>query len=224
MKKIIKLLLIPFILGALFTPVKAAEEESPDFISSPSSTITNVNSYELDESSYISTYQLIPNIGEAGGYTAGQYNWVYKNSGSLNYNCYLYAIGRTSGGKVNPGYYSSSINVKTCSISAFQDAVIADLKALGYSNARLTSANYVPTSGETKIAFRRTYDSNGDFIDFHFMKYNSSTGYWYHKPGLTAILIYKSDATSGSWPSEYYQSGWKYSNFSYTGYVSYVVY
>lgn len=54
------------------------------------------------------------------------------------------------------------------------------------------------------------------------MKYQS--GYWLHKPGTTAILIYENDATSGSWPSEYYSNGWKMGNFSYTGYVSYVVY
>ncbi|MGN1344566.1 MAG: hypothetical protein ACI4U3_08295 [Traorella sp.] len=56
------------------------------------------------------------------------------------------------------------------------------------------------------------------------MKYDRNYGYWFHKPGLTAILIYKNNARSGVWPAEAYDDGWVSSWFDYNGTVSYIVY
>ncbi len=120
--------------------IYANDNEIPEYISSPISAINEENLDFNYEEIPISTYSAIPNIGEAGNYNPGTYNFVYKNSGNLNYNCYLFAIGRTSGGYA-PGNFSTNIDYATCNISTFQNAVINDLKALGYTNARLSSAS-----------------------------------------------------------------------------------
>ena len=153
----------------------------------------------------------------------GTYNYLYSTLNLTTRNCYGYAIGVNQ--KVNPGFLCG-ISVSSYEHDAYllQTAVIGDLNALGHTNAHAVSSTYTPASGETLIAFRMGY-SSGDFVDYHFMIWNTS-GYWLHKPGTTAILRYKNTSLTSPWVPEAYISGGWYidTSFTYNGTTLYVAF
>ncbi len=106
------------------------------------------------------------------------------------------------------------------------NAVIQDLKTLGYKNVRSVSSSYSPSSSEILIAMRVGYNSSGSNYDFHFMRYNQSNGYWYHKPGSTAVLKYMGNPKTTTWKDEFYNNGKWYinNNITYNSTIKYVVY
>lgn len=102
-----------------------------------------------------------------------------------NYNCYLYALGKTSGGKHNPGYYSGQSFSMSLSISAMANLVIDDLSTLGYWATKTSAKPTSLQSYESVMCMRK------GTADFHFMKGSHSTTSWTHKPGLTNPLTWK---------------------------------
>lgn len=170
-----------------------------------------------------STNEMVIEPGLGGGST-GTYNYVWSTYNLSTKNCYGYAIGENVA--INPGTYCNiPLNSYKYNISVLCDAVIGDLQALGHTNATEVSASYVPSSSETKIAFRLGYDSNGTYVDYHFMVWKPA-GYWLHKPGSTAVLQYKYTNLSSAWvPEAYYNYVWYIDySFTYNGTVKYVVY
>ncbi|MCL2062464.1 MAG: leucine-rich repeat domain-containing protein [Firmicutes bacterium] len=147
-------------------------------------------------------------------------NWVQNSSGQwvssggawnsswINYNCYAYGIQRTeyppqysTGFQYQPGDFAGT-GVFTNSISIYNLALIVkdDLEFLG--NTVSVSLNQPTSLGtdEQLIAIRRT---NNSPHDYHFMRYNQADGWWYHKPGNTAILRYKHHPSAQNWSNEY---------------------
>lgn len=116
--------------------------------------------------------------------------------------------------------------LQVINLSTMARAVVADLLAIGHSNAKIVTSSYVPTSSEVLIAMRVGLVPNSSKYDFHFMKYNQSNGYWYHKPGSTAVLKYKGDPKSSVWIYEDYIDGsWRViSSFTYNSAIKYIVY
>ena len=170
-----------------------------------------------------STNEMVIEPGLGGGST-GTYNYVWSTYNLSTKNCYGYAIGVNS--KINPGTYCNiPLSLYKYDISKLCEAVLGDLHALGYTYATEVSASYIPTSSETKIAFRLGYNSSGTYVDYHFMVWNPA-GYWLHKPGTTAVLQYKNTNLSPAWvPEAYYDYVWYIDySFTYNSTVKYVVY
>lgn len=116
---------------------------------------------------------------------------LVSNSGSLNYNCYAYAIDRTenppqyiTSKQYQPGDFSGDDFNMDMSIEQMANVVKSDLYALGYNNVFVYNSLPATQFWQQLICIRK-----GDF-DYHFMKYEFSTQEWYHKPGFTAILKY----------------------------------
>jgi hypothetical protein len=128
----------------------------------------------------------------------GNGNWVdsggYWNSSLFGYyNCYAYAIERTENPhtyptlrQYQPGDFAGTGSF-TPSISVYNLALIVkdDLEFLGYSVSVTSSVPVTLDPYDKLICIRR---ANNSPYDYHFMKYNTADGYWYHKPGFTAIL------------------------------------
>lgn len=116
---------------------------------------------------------------------------LVSNSGSLNYNCYAYAIDRTenppqytTSKQYQPGDFSGNDFSMDMSIEQMANVVKSDLYALGYNNVFVYNTLPITQFWQQLICIRK-----GAF-DYHFMKYDFSTQEWYHKPGFTAILKY----------------------------------
>ncbi len=147
-------------------------------------------------------------------------------SGWLSYNCYAYAIDRCE----NPPQYNtdrqyqpgdfSGLNFDL-SLTIYQMSLVvkSDLEELDYCN--VTVSNFMPSiqEGQKLICIRR-----GNF-DYHFMKYNA--GYWYHKPGFTAVLKYNYQPTTNRvWITEYVDSNGvaNLANGTYDSDIYYITY
>lgn len=138
-----------------------------------------------------------------------------------DYNCYGYAIGKTSD-FYWPGYFSgvsyNDFNLDDSIYSLALD-VKADLQSqsLNQKCVRVTSTRPTLDSGETCICIRKGP------LDFHFMRLSGS---WCHKPGGTAILKYKyTPTTSRIWTNERSIEGVAYpSTLTYTSTIYYIIY
>lgn len=123
-----------------------------------------------------------------------------------NYNCYAYALGKTDD-IYEPGDFSNqTYDTNVCNINKVANLVEDDLRdGLGYKCVkRQTNRPNTATSGATTIAVRQTTKaaSNGGY-DFHFAKLIN--GRWHHKPGKTAILIFKNYPSNDvAWTNESY--------------------
>lgn len=142
-------------------------------------------------------------------------NWVssggYWGSDSLwDYNCYAYAIEMTdrppqytTAKQYQPGDFAGfgSFNEN---IGIFELATIVrhDLEFLGYSVSVESTAPTSLVAGNKLISIRRTTSGSSWEQDYHFMRYEISDGYWYHKPGFTAILKYKYHTGAKEWIRE----------------------
>jgi len=133
-------------------------------------------------------------------YTLQDSTFYYWHPNSIFFNCYAYAIGKTSG-VVNPGYFSGGIYDYSLSLSNMALLVKNDLFAEFGSCVRLmTTVQPISIlSGESMICFRTGPE------DYHFMRYfQGNPGAWYHKPGTTAILKYNyTPSNSLAWFNEY---------------------
>lgn len=162
----------------------------------------------------------VPAVASTSTYTLqqntvqdSQGNWVtsggYYNPKWQNYNCYAYSINRAeqpqfydSGEYIQyqPGDMFGRGNFDTCeNIDDLARIVKDDLTAMGYTGI-ITSYD-IPTIDANKNLICVRMNENG--VDYHFMRYDTSTDYWYHKPGATAVLKYNYIPTNDRiWGSE----------------------
>lgn len=123
-------------------------------------------------------------------------NWV-TSGGAWDsrwefYNCYAYSLHRNEGipfystlSQYQPGDMSGTGSFD--SINSIYDLAIVvkdDLEAMGYVNVALSTSIPSVSDNQELICVRMCEE------DYHFMKYDSTTNAWYHKPGHTAILKY----------------------------------
>lgn len=156
-------------------------------------------------------------------------NIVYGTWSSTysNYNCYAYAIGRTT--MLDPGDLSGNTYTQIPSTSTLAQYAKEDLEELGYTGVYVSS-NMHTTSHHTRVICIRKgtfYDEDNLCMvtDYHVMKCESN-GLWYHKPGHTNPLQYKYAPNREYW---YYESfdGTTYrrdESIRYSGEIWYVVY
>ena len=83
----------------------------------------------------------------------------------LNYNCYAYALGITSG--VQPGHYSGEPFALTMPVSDMADVVLADPEALGYWGYTSSTKPAALLDPYFKVIAIRKAVTNEDY---HFMK------------------------------------------------------
>lgn len=120
-----------------------------------------------------------------------------------NYNCYAYAIGRTT--ICQPGQFSGRSYDQHADIGVLAETIRADLSGdLGYACTKVSQ--HLPTSEKWTniIAIRKdtTYDALG-VNDYHVAKQSGSN--WYHKVGGTAILKFNSTSIyTAVWTNERY--------------------
>lgn len=204
--KLLKVILILLISISIIYPVKANDDNPSD-----------------------NPYYFVPGGGSGGNESnleSGTYNWLYNIPTYSDFNCYAFAIGQTSK-HYNPGDFSgTAATIRPSNMSTLQSVVINDLKKLGYTNVKSVTSSYSPTSTEILIAMRVGYNYGNNTYDYHFMRYNQTTGYWYHKPGDSAILKYKYNAKTTVWYYEEYDDGeWILnSNLTYNSEIKYVVF
>lgn len=151
------------------------------------------------------------------------------NDTMYHYNCYAYAIKET---ELPPNYPSDHYQHQpgdfagtgsfwdTDTIYELALVVKDDLESLGRANVTLSySMPANPTSFDNLIAIRRAW------WDYHFMRFNQSDSFWYHKPGPTSILKYlRSQSNSVPWVYEgVYGNGTEFHSSYYT-YDSDIVY
>ena len=199
-------------------PIVSSNEVMHDFISG---IIRVVNAYygvslgvsHKQRSAYELEYNRVMN-------SRGQWQWV--RSGGLwhnsyeEYNCYGYAIGKTSVFK-DPGFHSGNQppklpnGKKDYSVYGMALFVIEDLEELGYEVVFFDDSKPDTTnlaSYQRLICIREGVFNEGfigEYSDYHLMKYNAEDDSWYHKPGNTAPLKYfhngVSDPSVGEWNS-----------------------
>ncbi len=128
-------------------------------------------------------------------------NWVTSGGAYdirwFNYNCYAYSIKRaetspyySTGRQYQPGDMSYNqgetryVFKAGDSVNTVANVIRNDLIEMGYSNITFSSSIPTITSSQELICVRV-----GD-EDYHFMRYDSETNAWYHKPGSYAVLKY----------------------------------
>lgn len=140
-----------------------------------------------------------------------------------NYNCYAYALGRSSA--CDPGDFSGQSYNHLADISTVANVVKADLKGqLRYSCVKKQTSRPSSTSGWTNaIAVRKDTTLDVGFNDYHFAKLSSSN--WYHKPGRTAVLKFKNAPTNTvSWTNEAYNGSYHAPSIWYESSIVYLLY
>lgn len=140
---------------------------------------------------------------------------TWKNS-YTTYNCYAYAIRRSSAGDIEPGDYSSVPSSNT--IAAYANAVVADLQALGYTAYKTTVKPTSLSSGQYAICIRKN-------IDFHLMRSTDGSN-WYHKPAHTNPLKWNwSNPNYRTWNNEHSINNISYTyTTTYTSTIYYIIY
>lgn len=144
------------------------------------------------------------------------------SSSYLNYNCYAYAIGRTS--SLQPGQLSETNYKISMSISNTADVILKDLDAAGYWGYKTsTKPTSLPDNLFRVICIRKDTDN----VDYHFMKmYGSSLDSWAHKPGRTQPLKWNySSPGSRTWTNEAISNGTVLSpTITYESNIYYILY
>ena len=126
------------------------------------------------------------------------------SSNYLRYNCYGYAIGKTTKYE-DPGYYSGASFDLSMSIIQMANVVIEDLDSLGYNAYKtLTKPTSLPDNYHRVICIRKTLSTDPAIEDYHFMKmYNNSLSTWTHKPADTQPLRWNYSSPNATiWDNE----------------------
>lgn len=120
------------------------------------------------------------------------------------YNCYAYAIGKTSWIRIGePSGKKDQFSI-TMPISQIADFVIADLDKMGYLAYKTTTKpTSLPDVHFKVICVRKGAD------DYHFMKQNgSNVSYWTHKPSVSQPLKWNyASPAAAIWTNERVQHG-----------------
>ena len=142
----------------------------------------------------------------------------YWTDNYLNYNCYSFAIERNIDNPF-PGYYTS---ISDCDNYYYENYTIEDMAFFAendlmylheinpthnqYTNISVWSFKPSIQYGQKMICIRKGRS------DFHFMKYDSNSGYWEHKPWQTAPLRFLYNPEEIIWIEEYSVSGVSYNS------------
>ena len=140
------------------------------------------------------------------------------------YNCYAYAIGRTSQAH-DPGDFSNGAYDPKGEIKDLANLVKADLLGgLGYVCVKITSTRPEYDPGWVNIiAVRKDTNAPYEANDYHVAKLTSSG--WYHKPGKTAILKFNNPpSNSVPWIGEGYKGYFVSNNTTYDSQLRYLLY
>ena len=154
-------------------------------------------SFYSDNEPYKLQYNTVLSDGEWRD-SNGDWDFSY-----IGYNCYSYAIGKTEraydpGDFAKTGSFYFEINIYDLTL-----VVMDDLEFLGYDVEVHENIPVVLGQYESLICIRRTTSEDSSETDYHFMKYDSISDAWYHKPGGTAILKHNSVPSCEPWKKEY---------------------
>ena len=176
-------------------------------------------------------------MDEYSNWTDSNCNYYWDSKWS-HYNCYSYAIPRydippyyfpypyqnpdpDENRLYEPGMFSRFEFDQNfvMNVENYAGVVVADLEAIGFTNVSASELNGLPTLGTNEELIALRLSASGGAFDYHFMRYNKSDGYWYHKPSTGAVLKYKySLSESVDWTNENFTSnGVVFNNITYTG-------
>ncbi len=183
---------------------------------------------ELEDSYFLNGYS---------HWTDSCYTYYWDSKWS-HYNCYSYAIPRydippyyfpypyqnpdpDENRIYEPGMFSRFEFDQNfvMNVENLAGVVVGDLEAIGFTNVSASEFNGLPTLGTNEELIALRLSAPGGAFDYHFMRYNKSDGYWYHKPSTGAVLKYKySLSESVDWTNENFTSnGTVFNNITYTG-------
>lgn len=186
---------------------------------------------QANASSYTLTDSLVQN--ESGSWVSSGGKWLDRWK---NYNCYAFAIERfeypkkyTSRFQYQPGNFShnTELNITRKSAEYIANAVKDDLVAIGHEESSISISTSIPTvNSNQQLICIRTASATAFIWDYHFMRYDSETNAWYHKPGPSAILKYKYIPTNDRhWKAEAFdENGVQSSNLTYTSTIYFIKY
>lgn len=208
-----------------------------DFYYSYYSIDTSKQINEKEQLRYTLQYSSIQNSNGEWNHSSGVWNNRYSG-----YNCYAFSIDRYE----SDYYYSpiidyhyqpsdfcdnysisdlgeiiNDVDDENHNISDLANIVEKDLEAIGYYNiSKLDSPNYNLASNQRMICVRK------GSTDYHFMKYDSETNAWYHKPGGNVIMKYDFiPNNTDSWNNERYNYYGCFQPTSYyTSNIKYIIY
>lgn len=147
---------------------------------------------------------------------------TYTTTWKSHHNCYAFALGRVYLSYKDTshedsfceigGYCGNIINHATATTQQRISRMRQDFAALKYTD--VTVSTTLPTDladDYTLICYREGTAHDGGF-DYHFMRYNSETGKWHHKPGtLGKALIYQyTPSNDRVWTHSYVDAGKTY--------------
>ena len=192
-----------------------------------------LSGFQANASSYTLTDSLVQN--ESGSWVSSGGKWLNRWK---NYNCYAFAIERfelpqkySSYTRIQyqPGNFShnTELNITRKSAEYIANAVKDDLVAIGHEESSISISTSIPTvNSNQQLICIRTTASNAFIWDYHFMRFDSKTDAWYHKPGPTAILKYKYAPTNDRhWKAEAFdENGVQTSNLTYTSTIYFIRY
>lgn len=169
-----------------------------------------LSGFQANASSYTLTDSLVQN--ESGSWVSSGGKWLNR---WLNYNCYAFAIERfeypqkySSYRRIQyqPGNFShnTELNIYRKSAEYIANAVKDDLVAIGHEESSISISTSIPTvNSNQQLICIRTSSANANDWDYHFMRFDSKTDAWYHKPGDSAILKYKyTPSNTRNWIAE----------------------
>lgn len=175
------------------------------------------------ESTYETSYQLQDSVYEPA--FDGQYiSWLSY------YNCYSYAIGRynqnydgTADKSLGIGVPSTGreIPLSATTIEQMAYTVKADLETLSCINVTVSTVRPMVSGSKKLICVRKKEQTS----HYHFMRYDSEDGYWYHKPGISSVLKYKYEPSNDrNWTDEHYDGGAHKPTLEYDSQIYYISY
>lgn len=154
------------------------------------------------------------------------YSTLYEWNASTmkKYNCYAYVLGVTNR-YCYPGDFSENTYLDSYNVTKTANIIVDDLKTdLKYNCVKKQSSR--PTSTgvwENVIALRKQSTNNKD--DFHLAKL--SGGKWYHKPGNSAVLMFKQNPDNATpWILEGYDENgyYRFTDEKYDSNIIYILY
>ena len=192
-----------------------------------------LSDFQANAAAYTLTDSLVQNESGSWGSSGGKWLDRWKN-----YNCYAFAVERfelpqkySSYGRIQyqPGNFShnTELNITRKSAEYIANTVKDDLVAIGHEESSISISTSIPTvNGNQQLICIRTASATALDWDYHFMRYDSETNAWYHKPGPSAILKYKYTPTNDrSWKAEYYdENGAHSNNVTYTSTIYFIKY
>lgn len=175
-----------------------------------------------------------PTTGFSDSVEDPAYADTYSTTWRQYHNCYAFALGR-----INLSYNKTSGQDRFCEIGGYCGNIISadattterlnrikqDLAYIKCTNVNVgTTMPSSLASDTTLICYREGTSSHGDF-DYHFMRYDSQTGKWHHKPGtLGKAMIYNVQPTNDNVWKHTYKEGSITVTDTYDGQIYYITF